>query len=54
VKLEIRFNDATIAELASYLPGVERPSGNTIVFTGRDMTEVSKFNAVVTNLRSQQ
>lgn len=54
VKLEIRFNDATIAELASYLTGVERPSGNTIVFTGRDMTEVSKFNAVVTNLRSQQ
>lgn len=54
VKLEIRFNDATVAELASYLPGVERPSGNTIVFTGRDMTEVSKFIAVVTNLRSQQ
>ena len=54
VKLEIRFNDAVIAELVSYLPGVERPSGNTIVFTGRDMTEVSKFIAVVTNLRSQQ
>src|SRR6516162_5688797 len=54
VKLEIRFNETVIAELASYLPGVERPSGNTIVFTGRDMTEVSKFNAVVTSLRSQQ
>lgn len=53
VKLEIRFNDAVTAELASYLPGVERPRGNTIVFTGRDMSEVSKFNAVVTSLRSQ-
>jgi len=53
VKLEIRFNDTVTAELASYLPGVERPRGNTIVFTGRDMSEVSKFNAVVTSLRSQ-
>ena len=51
VKLEIRFNDVVIAELASYLPGVERTSGNTIVFTGRDMTEVSKFVITVLYLR---
>jgi len=54
VKLEIRFNNVVIAELASYLPGVQRPSGNTIVFTGRDMTEVMKFATVVMSLRSQQ
>src|SRR5215471_17046148 len=54
VKLEIRFNDLVIAELASYLPGVERTSGNTIVFTGRDMTEVTNFTKVVLSLRSQQ
>jgi len=54
VKLEIRFNDLLVAELVSYLPGVERPSGNTIVFTGRDMTEVSKFSRVVMSLRGQQ
>jgi D-amino peptidase len=54
VKLEIRFNDILVAELVSYLPGVERPSGNTIVFTGRDMTEVSKFSEVVMSLRGQQ
>jgi D-amino peptidase len=54
VKLEIRFNDVVIAELASYLPGVERTSGNTIVFTGRDMTEVTKFTAVVFRLSSPQ
>lgn len=53
VKLEIRFNDVVIAELASYLPGVERTTGNTIVFTGGDMTEVSKFTAVVTSLRAR-
>lgn len=51
VKLEIRFNDVVIAELASYLPGVERTSGNTIVFTGRDMTEVSKFLIAMLYLR---
>lgn len=54
VKLEIRFNDLVIAELASYLPGIERTSGNTIVFTGRDMTEVTKLTEVVLSLRSQQ
>ncbi len=47
VKLEVRFGSTIIAELVSYLPGVERTSGNTIVFTGRDMTEVSKFAVVV-------
>jgi D-amino peptidase len=52
VKLEVRFNDAVVAEIASYLPGVERPTGNTVIFTGRDMVEVSKFKAVLTNLRA--
>ena len=54
MKLQIRFNDVVIAELASYLPGVERTSGNTIVFTGRDMTEVTKFTEVVLHLSSPQ
>jgi len=51
VKLEIEFQDTVNAELASYLPGVERPRGNTVVFTGRDMVEASKFLEVVSNLR---
>jgi len=50
VKLEVRFNDAVVAEVVSYIPGVERPTGNTVVFTGRDMVEVSKLKAVLTNL----
>jgi len=54
IKLEIRFNDLPIDELLSYLPSVERPSGNTIEFTGRDMTEVSKFSEVVMSLKGQQ
>jgi D-amino peptidase len=51
VKLEIRFNDVVVAEVASYLPNVERPSGNTIVFTGREMTAVSKFIAAIEYLK---
>lgn len=54
IKLEIRFNEIVIAEVASYLPGVERPRGNTIIFTGRDMTEVSKFITVVEYLKVPQ
>jgi D-amino peptidase len=51
VKLEIRFNDVLKAELASYLPGVERTSGNTILFTTRDMVGASKFEEVVDSLK---
>ena len=51
VKLEIEFQDTVNAELASYLPGVDRPRGNTVVFSARDMVEASKFLEVVSNLR---
>jgi D-amino peptidase len=43
VRLEISYKDTIKAELVSYLPSVERPQGNTIVFTGRDMIEVYRF-----------
>jgi D-aminopeptidase len=51
VKLEIRCNDVVIAELASYLSGVQRTIGNTVVFTGHDMTKASKFLIAVLYLR---
>jgi D-amino peptidase len=47
VKLEIAFKQIVLAEVVSYLPGVERPSGKTIVFTGKDMLEVSRFFGAV-------
>lgn len=50
VKLEIEFQDTVNAELASYLPNVDRPRGNTVVFSARDMVEASKFLEVVSNL----
>jgi D-amino peptidase len=47
VKLEVAYKDLVTAEIVSYLPGVERPRGNTIVFTGRDMIEVSRFKRAI-------
>jgi D-amino peptidase len=43
VQLEITYKDTVKAELVSYLPSVERPQGNTIVFKGRDMIEIYRF-----------
>ena len=43
VKLEVTFKNIVDAELVSYLPGVERPRGSTIVFKAHDMIEASKF-----------
>ncbi len=43
VKLEVTFKKAVLAELASYFPGVERPKGNVIVYTARDMLDASRF-----------
>jgi D-amino peptidase len=47
VKLEIAFKKVVTAEVASYLPGVERPRGNTIVFTARDMIEAARFFSAI-------
>ena len=52
LRLELVFENPVIAELVSFLPGIERPKGNTIVFTARDMTEASKFLEVVMHLRA--
>jgi len=43
IELEISFKNYMPAELMAYLPNVERVDGHTIRFTGRDMTEISKF-----------
>jgi len=43
VKLEITFKKTVDAEIVSLLPGVERPEGNTIAVSLKDMIEVSRF-----------
>ena len=51
VKTEVRFNEIVKAEVASYIPGVERLSGNTIVFTSPDMTTASQFLEAIESIR---
>ena len=51
VKTEVRFNEIVKAEVASYIPGIDRPSGNTIVFTTPDMTTAAQFLEAIESLR---
>ncbi|HEY6291031.1 MAG TPA: M55 family metallopeptidase [Terriglobia bacterium] len=46
VRLAITFQQLLDAEILSYLPGVERPRPDTVVFTAPDMIEASKFMEV--------
>jgi len=52
VELELTLTQTVNAELAAYLPGVKRLSGNTVLFTAADMTEASKFLEAVTGLNT--
>jgi D-amino peptidase len=50
VSVEIRFKDPIEAELVSYFPQSQRTSGDTVVFTARDMSEASRFVEAISNL----
>src|SRR6516162_469416 len=50
IKVDVTFKELHDAEIVSYIPGVERPKGNDVVFTARDMTEAAKFLQVLTRL----
>lgn len=43
VRLDLTYKNYTPAEIAAYLPGVERRTAHAIRFTGRDMIEVSRM-----------
>jgi D-amino peptidase len=43
IRLDVTFKNYTPAEVAAYLPNVERVSSHKIRFTGRDIVEVSRF-----------
>jgi D-amino peptidase len=43
VRLDLTFKNYLQAELASYLPGMERPTAHSIRFTGRDLLVVSRL-----------
>jgi D-amino peptidase len=50
VSLEVRFKDPIAAELVSYLPEVQRPTGDTIVFSARNMTQASQFLEAISSI----
>jgi len=43
LQLDVTFKNYTPAEIVAYLPGIERVDAHTVRFTGRDMTELSRF-----------
>lgn len=47
VTLEVTFKQVLDAEVFSYLPNVQRPEGHTILFTGHNMVDVTKFLAAI-------
>lgn len=49
VQLDVRFKNYRPSELLSYLSIVERTDAHSIRFIGKDMIEVSKFIAFITN-----
>jgi D-amino peptidase len=51
VKVEDRFNEIAKAEIAAYIPGVERENGNTVVFTVPDMTAASKLLSAIESIK---
>ena len=52
LRLDITFKNYTPAEIAAYLPGVERRDAHTIRFTARDITEVARFIQFLTTYNS--
>ncbi len=52
VRLDVTFKNYTPAEIAAYLPGVQRITAHAIRFTGRDIVEVSKFIQFLTTYQA--
>lgn len=49
VSLEVRFKNYRPAEVASWLPDVERVDAHAIRFIGKDMVEVARFLSFITH-----
>ncbi len=52
VKMEITFKNVVDAEIVSLLPGVERPRGNAVLITAKDMIEASKFLEAIMDMNT--
>jgi D-amino peptidase len=54
IRLEVQFKNYRPAQLLAYLPIVEQADAHTIRFTAKDMVEVSRFMAFLTNFDEPQ
>jgi D-amino peptidase len=52
LRLDITFKNYTPAEVAAYLPGVERRDAHTIRYNARDITDVARFIQFLTTYNS--
>jgi D-amino peptidase len=52
ITLDVSFKHYRAAEIAAYLPGIQRVDAHTIRFTGRDMVEVSRFIEFLTTYQA--
>jgi D-amino peptidase len=52
VRLDITFKNYTPAEIAAYLPGVQRVDAHTIRFNARDVLEVARFIQFLTTYQA--
>ena len=52
IRLDLTYKSYTPAEMMAYLPGIERVDAHTIRFTGRNMTEISKFLEFATSYQA--
>jgi len=50
VRVEVTFKDELWAEVASYLPGIDRPSGDVVSYTARDAIEAHKIYRAISTL----
>ncbi len=50
VRLDVRFKNVLPTEKVSLIPGVNRTSGNTVVFAAPNMVEASKFEVLLEEL----
>ncbi|MGH8637280.1 MAG: M55 family metallopeptidase [Burkholderiales bacterium] len=52
LRLDVTFKNYTPAEVATYLPGIQRLNAHTIRFTARDVIEVSRFIQFLTTYQA--
>ena len=50
VRLEMAFKNQVLAEVISFLPGVERPAGNVVTLRPKDMIEAANYMQVFSNM----